>query len=146
MRRTLTKAETSPWSHLKGKQLNGHHFRRQHPIGPYIADFACVAAKLVLEVDGSTHMSTQDQTYDAKRRGLLEAEGWQIMRVWNNQVYEYRARISRAIDEVVTARALKRPLHHASYGPPPPLRRGGQGQPGAGGHAADPSSINKETP
>ena len=108
MRRTLTKAEASLWSHLKGKQLNGHHFRRQHPIGPYIADFACVEAKLVLEVDGSTHMSIQDQTYDAKRTAFLEAEGWQVMRVWNNQVYENRAGILRAIDEVVTARAMSK--------------------------------------
>jgi len=114
LRRTLTKAEASLWGRLKGKQLNGYYFRRQHPIGPFIADFACFEAKLVLEVDGGTHMSDVDQAYDAKRTAFLESEGWHVMRVWNNQVLENRAGVLRAIDEVVTARAMSRlssPVH-----------------------------------
>ena len=108
LRRTLTKAEALLWSYLKGKQLNGHHFRRQHPIGPFVADFACVEAKFVLEVDGGTHMSDADQAYDAKRTAYLEASGWHVMRVWNNQVLENRSGVLRAIDETVTARRLSK--------------------------------------
>jgi very-short-patch-repair endonuclease len=104
LRRTLTKAEAVLWSRLKARNLNGHHFRRQHPIGPFIADFACVEAKLILEVDGATHMSADDQVRDLRRTAFLESEGWLVMRVWNNQVYENRDGVLRAIDEIVTAR------------------------------------------
>jgi very-short-patch-repair endonuclease len=127
LRRTLTKAEASLWGCLKGKKLNGYHFRRQHPIGPFIADFACVEAKLVLEVDGGTHMSDAGQSYDAKRTAFLEAQGWHVMRVWNNQVLENRAGVLRAIEEVVTARAMSKL---------PSLVDGGVGEADGGGKLA----------
>jgi very-short-patch-repair endonuclease len=105
LRRSLTKAEAVLWSRLKGKGLNGHHIRRQHPIGPYVADFACAEARLVIEVDGATHMNAGERAHDAKRTSFLESEGWHVMRVWNNDVYENRDGVLRAIDELAAARS-----------------------------------------
>jgi very-short-patch-repair endonuclease len=104
LRKNLTKAEAVIWSKIKGKNLNGHHFRRQHPIGPFIADFACVEGKVVLEIDGGTHMTSEGIAKDARRTAFLEGEGWHVVRVWNNQVYDNRDGVLRALDEIVTAR------------------------------------------
>ena len=67
--------------------IDGHHFRRQHPIGPYVADFACVIAKLVVEVDGGTHSTDQEQAHDRRRDAYLRRQGWRVCRVWNDDVY-----------------------------------------------------------
>lgn len=85
LRKRMTNAELILWSRLRKRQIDGHHIRRQHPIGPYIADFACRPLKLVIEVDGDTHM---DAAYDARRTEFLEREGWQVLRVFNVDVYE----------------------------------------------------------
>jgi very-short-patch-repair endonuclease len=58
LRQNMTEAEVMLWSRLRLKEKHGAHFRRQHPIGTYIADFACLPAKLIVEVDGATHSST----------------------------------------------------------------------------------------
>lgn len=66
----MTLAEHRLWSSLRDKQLNGYRFRRQHPIGPYIADFACIDKSLVIELDGGQH---QDRaSYDEQRTGFLQ--------------------------------------------------------------------------
>jgi very-short-patch-repair endonuclease len=104
MRKNLTKAEAVIWSKFKGKNLNGRHFRRQHPIGPFISDFACIEGKVVIEIDGATHMSDEDQARDSRRTAFLESEGWHVVRVWNNQVYDNRDGVLRALDEIVTTR------------------------------------------
>ena len=88
MRGALTDAETIMWSRLKGRGLGGWRFRRQHPIGPFIADFACASAKLVVEVDGATHSSPVERSYDQARTNYLEARGWTVLRVWNTDVYD----------------------------------------------------------
>jgi len=87
MRREMTRAETILWTRLRRRQVMGLQFRRQLPIGPYIADFACAAAKLVVEVDGATHSSLEEQAHDERRREFIEGEGWAILRVWNDDVY-----------------------------------------------------------
>ncbi len=69
---------------LRQDQLDGHRFRRQVPIGPYIVDFACLASKVVIEVDGGQHTEALD--YDAARSAWLEARGYQVLRFWNNDV------------------------------------------------------------
>jgi very-short-patch-repair endonuclease len=66
--------------------MTGSHFRRQVPIGPYIADFACLAARLGIEVDGSQHALTDEATRDAERTRWLEAEGYKVIRFWNNDI------------------------------------------------------------
>ena len=62
------------------------HFRRQVPIGPYVADFACMAARLIVEVDGSQHGSDQGHARDQERTRWLEKEGYRVLRLWNNDI------------------------------------------------------------
>ena len=88
MRWPMTRAETILRTRLQRARLMGLHFRKQHPVGPYIADFACVKARLLVEVDGETHWREDERRRDARRAAFLEAEGWAILRVWNSDVYE----------------------------------------------------------
>ena len=85
LRKRMTNAEVILWQHLRRKQVLGLPIRRQHPVGPFIADFACNPLKLIIEVDGDTHT---DAAYDARRTQFLEAQGWQVLRVFNVDVYE----------------------------------------------------------
>jgi primosomal protein N' (replication factor Y) len=84
LRTGMTDAEHKLWYALRHKQLNNHRFRRQHPIGKYFADFACIEQKLLIELDGGQH---QDQIeYDEQRTAFLQKNGWQVLRFWNNDV------------------------------------------------------------
>jgi len=80
----MTDVERLLWQGLRGKQLNGNRFRRQHPIGTYITDFACIEAKIVIELDGGQHQEQSE--YDERRTAFLREHGWQVMRFWNNEV------------------------------------------------------------
>src|SRR5258708_34121866 len=84
LRTPPTDPEIRLWSRLRGKQLEGFRFRRQQPIGPYIVDFLCPAAKLVIEVDGGQHAT--DEQRDAARSGWLEERGYRVLRFCNNDV------------------------------------------------------------
>jgi very-short-patch-repair endonuclease len=75
--------EASLWNALRLLRTDGHHFRRQVPLGRYFADFACHASKLVIEVDGDTHVSP---TYDRTRDRFIEGEGYRVLRVTNDDV------------------------------------------------------------
>jgi len=88
LRKRLTNAETILWSRLRGRQLDSLKFRRQHPIKAYIADFACVEARLVVEVDGATHATKEELEHDEVRTRVLSREGWRIVRVSNSDVYK----------------------------------------------------------
>jgi very-short-patch-repair endonuclease len=83
LRRNLTDAECALWKRLRGCQLNGYKFRRQHPFSDFILDFVCLEAKLVIEVDGGQH---NESTQDLVRDQVLENAGFRVMRFWNNQV------------------------------------------------------------
>ncbi|MES2405319.1 MAG: DUF559 domain-containing protein [Pseudomonadota bacterium] len=83
LRRDMTDAEHRLWHHLRRRQLRGFRFRRQFPIGPYIADFACLEAKLIVEVDGSQHF---DAAGDVARTQRLHEHGYQVLRFWNDDV------------------------------------------------------------
>jgi len=85
-RRQLTDAELSLWNGLKALNLPHTHFRRQVPIGPYVADFACHAAKLIVEVDGGQHGQDECVASDAERSTFLEARGYKVLRFWNPDV------------------------------------------------------------
>ena len=87
LRRRMTDAELILWSRLRARQLEGFRFRRQHPVAPYIADFACVAMKLIVEVDGGTHGTPDEIAHDRRRTRFLEAKGWTIVRCYNVDVY-----------------------------------------------------------
>lgn len=88
LRRDLTNAEHKLWLELKGRRQDGLKFRRQHPVPPYILDFAERKLKLAIEIDGSTHWTTAEQTHDLKRTNFLESEGWTVIRFLNEDVYE----------------------------------------------------------
>ncbi len=64
-------------------------FRRQHPVGPYIADFACVLLKLLIEVDGGTHCTDAELAHDARRNAYMRARGWRVLRFTNWEIYEH---------------------------------------------------------
>jgi very-short-patch-repair endonuclease len=86
LRAKATDAERKLWAALGGRRLGGFKFRRQVPIDRYFADFACLEARLIVELDGSQHMERSQ--YDDARTAALEAHGWRVMRFWNNDVLE----------------------------------------------------------
>src|SRR4029450_11358937 len=85
LRHNMTDVERRLWVYLRQRQLDGFHFRKQCPIGPYIADFACLKAKLIIELDGSQHA---DSTTDATRDASFTAHGYRTLRFWNNDVLQ----------------------------------------------------------
>jgi len=85
LRRDATEAEKLVWSRLRGNQLDNARFRRQAPIGRYIADFCCFERKIIIELDGSQHINQED--YDRRRSDWLESQGFLVLRYWNSQVF-----------------------------------------------------------
>lgn len=83
MRRVPTDAEDKLWRELRSRRLDRIKFRRQVPLGNYIADFVCLEARLIVEIDGSQH---GDSAYDRRRDAELNARGFQILRFWNDDV------------------------------------------------------------
>ena len=88
LRKDMTDAEIILWSNLRRKQIGGQRFRRQFPVGPYIADFACVAKKLIVELDGGGHFEDQQIEHDRRRTVFIEARGWRVVRYLNDDVYK----------------------------------------------------------
>lgn len=86
LRHNMTDAEILLWSKIKNKQLAGYRFRRQHSIGPYIADFYCPKLKLVIELDGGQHNLEENIAYDKERTAYLNALNIKVIRYWNNEV------------------------------------------------------------
>jgi len=86
LRMRQTKAEALLWSVLRGKQVCGLKFRRQHPEPPWIIDFACPGKKLAVEIDGGYH--DQQAAKDASRTAFLEREGWRVLRFTNEDVQQ----------------------------------------------------------
>jgi len=84
LRNNSTDAEKKLWTHLSRRQLNGFKFSRQMPVGPYICDFMCREAKLVVELDGGQH--DERAAYDAARTNYIETSGYRLVRFWNTDV------------------------------------------------------------
>ena len=104
MRGAPSDAERSLWGVLRGRRFCGVRFRRQQPIGPYIVDFYCSAAKLVIELDRSQHGEESRITYDQNRTRYLGAEGFRVLRFWNQRLLR-RSRGRRASDRASASRA-----------------------------------------
>ncbi len=86
LRREMTPAEVILWELLRNRRLTGFKFRRQQPVGPYVADFFCPAAKLIVELDGDSHVGKD--LHDAERQAYLESQGLRVVRFWNTLVYD----------------------------------------------------------
>ena len=84
LRKNQTDAEAALWQKLRGRGLENYKFRRQVPVGPYVADFLCKEAKLIVEIDGSQHLAQVE--YDQYRDAFLRASGYEVVRFWNNEV------------------------------------------------------------
>jgi very-short-patch-repair endonuclease len=86
LRQTMTRAETLLWRHIKAHRVDGLGFRRQMPIGPYIVDFVCHAARLIVELDGESHDFAARHSRDAARDTWLKAQGFKVLRFANHEV------------------------------------------------------------
>lgn len=114
LRRTMSDAERRLWAALRARQLDGLRFRRQHPIGSYIADFACLEKRLVVEVDGSQHAEPTQAAHDTRRTRWLESEGYRVVRVWTNEVLENLD----GVTEQIRVEALRLPSVRKRSPPP----------------------------
>jgi len=108
----MTYPEVLLWQHLRGQALD-LRFRKQHPLGPYVVDFCCISARLVVEVDAFVHDGDR-ATSDQVRDQFIRENGFRVVRVRASDV-------TRDIDGVVAAivSCAARPLHHAAHGSPP---------------------------
>ncbi len=107
MRQPPTDAERRLWAHLRLRQVHGHKFRRQRPIGPYIVDFICLEEHLVIEVDGSHHL--ERALLDARRDDYLESLGFRVLRFWDNQVLKETDAIIQVIAQALEKREEEPP-------------------------------------
>ncbi|WP_297733538.1 DUF559 domain-containing protein [uncultured Maricaulis sp.] len=112
MRKAQTPAEARLWSRLRNRNLLGVKFRRQVPIGPYIADFASREARVIVEADGGQHGETESQ--DAERTAFLEHRGYQVLRFWNHAILADIDSVMEVIGETV---------HYAVHPKNPDARR-----------------------
>jgi very-short-patch-repair endonuclease len=97
MRHPQTAAEAALWHALRNRQT-GYKFRRQHPIHNFIIDFYCAEAKLLIEIDGESHLQTSQLNYDAARTEYLEALGYKVIRYTNSDI---RYNIQAVADEIL---------------------------------------------
>ena len=95
LRAKQTKSEGLLWNLLRAKQVCALKFRRQHPIGPYFADFACVSKKLVIEIDGGYHDYTAEA--DLQREAFIRKQGWDVLRFNDEDVEEDAEVVARGI-------------------------------------------------
>ena len=114
LRHNQTDTERELWHLLRGRELAGYKFRRQVPLGPYIADFVCLSNRLIVELDGGQH--GEQATYDTERTRWLEAQNFRVLRFWNDQIFEEQESVLATILSGLT------PPH------PSPLPRGERGR------------------
>jgi len=112
LRENATDAERRLWALLRDRRLQGYKFRRQHPIGPFIVDFACTKYQLVIEADGGQH---NENAADARRTAYVECRGWRVLRFWNNDILTNTEgvllAVLEALDEATDpSPSAKRPL------------------------------------
>ena len=104
LRKRMTEAEIRLWSKLRRKQICDVPFYRQKPLGPYIVDFYCAKARLVVEVDGGQHFEAGHQAQDAERDRTLRALGSDVLRFSNREVLQETDAVLKRIDGVVRER------------------------------------------
>lgn len=107
LRNNPTAAEKRLWLILRNRQLCGIRFNRQVPIGPYICDFVARAPRLIIEVDGGQHAI--DQASDSVRTDYLRAQGYSLIRFWNNEVLENIEGVAKVIERALIDRPSPNP-------------------------------------
>ena len=117
LRKRATNTEELPWRHLRAKRFGGLKFRRQQPIGTYIVDFVCFEEKIIVELDGGQHGLPEEMNHDNKRNEWFEAQGYKVLRFWDNEVLKN----TRAVLEVIWKHCLNHPPLN-----PLPSREGGK--------------------
>ncbi|MDQ2079386.1 endonuclease domain-containing protein [Xanthobacteraceae bacterium Astr-EGSB] len=119
LRHELTDAERKLWTMLRAHRLHGASFRRQTPIGPYIADFVCHAAKLIIELDGGQHFESAHEARDARRTIFLASKGFRVLRFSNHDVLTNRQGVLETIAIAI----------EEAPSPPSPASGGGSARP-----------------
>jgi len=125
LRQTMTRAETLLWRYLKADRIDGLNFRRQVPFRNYIADFVCLSAKLIVELDGETHDFEERQKADQHRDAFFVSEGFCVLRFTNEQAMSNLKGVVEVIRQVAASRASGLP-------PSPTLPHKGGGSRNAG--------------
>jgi very-short-patch-repair endonuclease len=113
----MTQAERALWRVLRGRQVSGIKFRRQHPYGNYILDFVSLKIKLVIEIDGGQH--GEQAEYDSIRTSELQAGGFQVLRFWNNEVLQEIEAVKEKIWIIVQERLLLQSKQQSQEQPHP---------------------------
>jgi very-short-patch-repair endonuclease len=119
LRQEMTPTEKRLWWHLRGRRFAGFKFRRQTPIAGYIADFYCARARLIIELDGESHVGKEAS--DEKRQQALQAEGFRVLRIWDTSVYD-------ELDAVLEMIWRECAVGDGAPSPPTPLPRGERGE------------------
>jgi len=134
LRRALTEPELMLWARLKRRSAETPVFRNQHPMGPYILDFYCAAAKLAVEVDGALHGEDEQIAHDERRDAWLGRQGVTVYRIPASSVFENADQVAdgarlKAAALVALRGAAPSTTRSLAGGPPPPSpsRRGRQG-------------------
>ena len=117
LRASSTDAEHLLWSRIRDRRLAGYKFRRQHPVGAFFTDFACIEAKLVVELDGGQHFEEAAASSDVRRTTLLTEQGFHVLRFFNREMLIETEAVLGAIHDWLVA-------HHPH---PNPLPQAGEG-------------------
>ena len=112
LRAGSTEAERRLWSRLRDRRLLGFKFVRQQPIGPFIADFVCREADLVIELDGGQHAEDEAVKRDAQRTAVIAQHGYEVLRFWNNDVL---ARTDGVLEMILARLLQKDPANRMRY-------------------------------
>ena len=123
LRREMTDAERRLWSVLRSRQLSGAKFRRQQPIGPFIADFVCQELRLIVEADGGHHAESAS---DARRTAFLATKGYRVLRFWNNEILQ---NLEGVAETILAALVSPHPAQPAAESPSPSRGEGACGAP-----------------
>jgi very-short-patch-repair endonuclease len=116
LRREMTTPERKLWRHLRDIQSGESHFRRQAPIGPYFADFACHKTRVVIEIDGETHTADTEITHDEARSRYFRSYGYRVLRFWNSDVMKNIEGVMALIGQSLAEQPPPLTPPHASRG------------------------------
>lgn len=107
LRTSQTDAEWAFWYQVRAHRLAGFKFKRQYPIGSYIADFVCLECKLIVELDGNQHLA--QRKYDQERDAFLRSKGFRVLRIWNVDMLTNRDGVMEVVFEALRSTTAPSP-------------------------------------